>query len=95
VLLKSSEKGLQNALDRFSAACGETGTHINTKKTEVVCLSTNPMKCMLQVNGNKLQQGQKFQYLRVVFTSGARPIKKWIHGLAKQMQLFLSLVALW
>jgi len=45
---------------------------INTKNTEVLCLSTNPRQCMRQVSGNTLQQVEKFKYLEVVFTSDGR-----------------------
>ena len=37
VLLASSEQGLQNALDRFSAAWDQAGMKIRAKKTEVLC----------------------------------------------------------
>jgi len=34
----SSEQGLQLTSDRFSAACDQEGTKINSKKIEVLCL---------------------------------------------------------
>jgi len=49
-LLASSQQCLQHALDRFSAACDRAGMKINTKKSEVLCLSTNPRQCMMQVS---------------------------------------------
>jgi len=45
---------------------------INTKNTEVLCLSTNPRQCMRQVSGNTLQQVKMFTYLEVVFASDGR-----------------------
>ena len=33
---------------------------------EVLCLSTNPKQCILQVSGNALQEVRKFKYLGVV-----------------------------
>jgi len=72
VLLASSQQSLQHAFDRFSAACDRTGMKINTKNTEVLCLSTNPRQCMLQVSGNALQQVEKFKHLGVVFASDGR-----------------------
>ena len=72
VLLTSSQQSLQHALDRFSAACNQTRLKIITKNTEVLCLSTNPRQCMLQVSGNTLQQVEKFKHLGVVFASDAR-----------------------
>jgi len=52
----SSQQGLQNAFDRFSAACDKAGMKISTKKIEVLCLSRRPRQCILQVSGNKLHQ---------------------------------------
>jgi len=43
---------------------------ISTKNTEVLCLSTSPRQCMLQVSGNTLQQVEK--NLEVVFVSDGR-----------------------
>jgi len=69
VLLASSQQCLQHALDRFSAACDRAGMKINTKYTEVLCLSTKPRQCMLQVSGNTLQEVEKFKHLWVVVAS--------------------------
>jgi len=35
----TSEQGLQLTFDRFSAACDQEGTKINSKKIEVLCLA--------------------------------------------------------
>ena len=45
---------------------------ISTAKTEVLHLSRNPDQCVLQVNGAKLKQAEKFMYLGVAFTSDER-----------------------
>ena len=45
---------------------------ISTKNTEVLCLSTNPRQCMLQVSGSTLHQVEKFMYLGVLLTSDGR-----------------------
>jgi len=55
VLLASCQQVYQHALDRFSAACDRAGMKISTKNTEVLCLSTNPRQCVLQLSGNALQ----------------------------------------
>jgi len=47
----------------------------------------------LQVSGNTLQEVEKFNYLGVIFTSGGR--WRLIHGLVKQMQFCVNLIALW
>ena len=72
VMLASSQQCLQHALDRFSAACDRAGTKISTKNTEVLCLSTNPRQCMLQVSGNTLQQVETFRHPGVAFASDGR-----------------------
>jgi len=36
---------------------------INTKRTEVLCLSRKVIQCTLQVSGNILQKVEKFTYL--------------------------------
>jgi len=76
VLLAPSERDLQHLLDRFSAACDQTGVKISTKKSEVLCLSRNPTQCTLQASSNPLQQVEKFTYFEVAFTSGGRRNKK-------------------
>jgi len=38
ILLASSEKGLEHALDRFSAVCDQAGLKISTAKTEILFL---------------------------------------------------------
>jgi len=65
---RSSLQGLQHAVDRFSVACDQAGTKLNTKKFEVMCLSRHPRQCILQVSRNILQQVETFKYLGVVFT---------------------------
>jgi len=67
-----------------------------TENTGVLSLTRNPRQCMLQVNGNTLQQLKKFKYLGVVFMSrvtecGAR---RSIHGLVKVTQFCVSFIAL-
>ena len=42
---------------------------ISAAKTEVLHLSTNPDQFMLQVNGARVKQIEKFKYLGVAFTS--------------------------
>ena len=49
VLLSSTESGLQRALNSFTDAYNIAGMKINTTKTEVLHLSTNPDQCVLQV----------------------------------------------
>ena len=51
VLLDSTQNGLQQALDKFSDACSVAGMKISSTKTETMCLSRQPKKCSLQING--------------------------------------------
>ena len=59
----------KRALNSFADACNPAGMKINTAKTEVLHLSTNPDQCVLQVNGATLKQVEKLKYLGVAFTS--------------------------
>jgi len=45
-LLASSERS-HHALDRFSAACDQTGIKISTEKTKVLCLFRNPINLLV------------------------------------------------
>ena len=72
VLLASSERGLQHALNGFAAACDIAGMKISTSKSEVLQLSGTPVLCFLQIGGTSLKQMEKFKYLGVSFTSDGR-----------------------
>ena len=65
VLLDSTHKGLQQALDRFSDSCSVAGMKISTTKTETMCLSRQPKQCSLQIHGVPLKQSEKFKYLGI------------------------------
>jgi len=69
LVLHALATGLQQAFDRFSAACDQEGTKISYKKIEVLCLLRRPKQCFLQVSGNTLQQVKTFKYRGVVFAS--------------------------
>jgi len=92
---ESSQQGLQLASDRFSAACDQEGTKISSEKIEVLSLLRRPRQCLLQVSGNTLQQVETLKYLRVVFTSDESRNKGLIHGLVKQTQFCVRLIAPW
>jgi len=91
----SSQQGLQHAFDRFSAACNQAGMKISTKTIEVLCLSRRLRQCILQVNGNTLQQVETFKYLPVVFAVTEVGTKRLIHGLVKQTQFCVSFIVPW
>ena len=71
-LLSSSRSDLQEALDRFSDACSDAGMKISTVKTEIMCVSRQPVQCSIQTNGEILKQTEKFKYLGVTFSSDGR-----------------------
>ena len=82
-------------LSFFFAACDRAGMKISTKNIEILCLSTNPRQCMRQVNGNTLQQMDKFKYLWLVFTSdGRRSAMRLIGELAELTLFCVSFIAL-
>ena len=68
----SPESGLQRALNSVADACDTAGMKISTAKSEVLHLSRNPERCVLQVKGVTLKQVEKFKYLEVAFTSDGR-----------------------
>ena len=72
VLLAFSQSGLQLAFNDFAAACDIAEMKISTSKTEVIHISRNAVQCSLQVGGVSLKQIEKFNYLRVAFTSDGR-----------------------
>ena len=86
VLLFSTESGLQRALNSFADTCNTAGMKISTAKTEVLRLSRNLDQCVLQVNGATLNQVEKFNYLKVAFTSDGRQEKDWIPEKARLVQ---------
>ena len=72
VLLKSTQNGLQQALERFSDARSVAGMKISATKTESMCLSRQPKQCSIQIDGVSLKQSEKYKYLGVSFTSEGR-----------------------
>ena len=83
VLLDSTRKGLQQALDRFSDACSEAELKIGATKTETTCLSRQPKQCFLQIGRVPLKQSEKFKYLCVSFTSDGRQNSALDTGIGK------------
>jgi len=90
-----SQRDLQDAFDRFSAACDQEGTKISSKKIEVLCLSRRPRQCSLQVSRNTLQQVETFKYLGVVFTSDGSRNKGIDTRIGKANAVLRELFAPW
>ena len=72
VLLSSNISDLQYALDRFFDTCLDAGMKISTTKTEIMCLSKQPVQCFFQTNGVTFQQTEKLKYFGVTFSSDGR-----------------------
>jgi len=85
------QQGLQHAFNRFSAACGQAGTKISTKRLSIG-LSRPPRQCIPQVSGNTLQRMETFKYLKVVFMSDGNRNKEIDTRLVKQTQFCVSFI---
>jgi len=55
-VLASFQQGFHHELDRFPAACDQTGIKISIEKNEILCLFGKPSQFALRVSGNRLQQ---------------------------------------
>ena len=91
VMLFSAEFDLQHALNSFADACDTAGMKISTAKTEVFHFSRNHDQCVLQVNGATLKQIEKFEYLWIAFTGGARQDKELVTRIGKASAVMRAL----
>ena len=67
-LLSSSQRGLQNLLDRLHAFCEDRGLTVNVDKTKVVVLGGKSMlKEPLSFKGASVEQVESFPYLGLEF----------------------------
>ena len=71
-LLSLNKSRLQYALHQFSDACLDAGMKISTAKTEIMCLSRQPVQCSFQTNELTFKQTEKSKYLAVTFLSDGR-----------------------
>ena len=70
LLLADTAEELQYALNRLSLFCEEWKLKINKSKTEVMIFGktkTCPNRYNFTLNGDKLEQCNKFKYLGVIF----------------------------
>ncbi|TWW77646.1 hypothetical protein D4764_12G0010360 [Takifugu flavidus] len=72
VLLASSARDLQLALNRVAAACEAAGMKISTSKSEAMVLNRKKVECLLWVKEETLPQMEEFKYLGVLLTSEGR-----------------------
>ncbi|VDP03110.1 unnamed protein product [Soboliphyme baturini] len=70
--IASSETDLQCSLERLAAECVVTGMRVNAYKMNGLVLSRFPARCCIQINGEAVEQVEKFKYLGSVFTSDGK-----------------------
>ncbi|VDP42206.1 unnamed protein product [Soboliphyme baturini] len=58
--------------ERFAPECDVTGMCVNASKTKSLVLSRSSAHCSLQINGEEVEQVEKFKYLGTVFTSDGK-----------------------
>ena len=85
ILLASSQFGLQNAFNSFSAACDIAGMKISASKTEVLHLLKNLVQCSSQVGGVSLKQLEKLKYVGVAFTNNGKQNEELVFNQAQQV----------
>lgn len=81
VLFASSSHNLQPSLERFTSEWKAVEMRVPASKSETRILSLKTVVCPLQVKDEILSHLEKFQYLRVLFTSegrNERGINRWI-----------------
>lgn len=69
VLIADSEDSLQRLLYKFAQTCDKCNLKISTKKTKVLTVSKEPIRCKLQLYDKVVEQVNHFQYLGVMITS--------------------------
>jgi len=63
------EKGLQKIMDETSNVVKQYGMKINIKKTKVIKIGRHPSTIKITVDGEILQQVEKFKYLGSILSS--------------------------
>lgn len=74
VLIARTEDELQRLLHRFVTTAEKFNMEISTNKTKCMCISKNPIRCKLEVNGKIIQQVMDFKYLGIHISSSRRLI---------------------
>ncbi|KAI5726285.1 hypothetical protein M8J77_026528 [Diaphorina citri] len=73
LLIASSEEDLKYLLTNLFQVCQKYGMKINMKKTKVMCVSKKENKRMnVIINGEKLDQVEKYKYLGAEITTDGR-----------------------
>jgi len=71
VLIASTEKELQDIVNRLHEAATELGMKINGKKTEVMKVCNDPKRTTVTVAGCTMSDTKSFKYLGAMFNSEA------------------------
>jgi len=93
ILLASSEKELQELVDRVNRAGRRYGLKINENKTKV--MATSGGLCTVRINNNILDQVDTFPYLGSLITDDANCTKEIRARLAKGYNVCLGLYKIW
>ena len=74
VLIADSEQDLQHLVDAVVAHSEQLGLELNCKKTQIMVVTkkNDIPRCNIHVNGNILQQVDRYNYLGTVITSDGR-----------------------
>ena len=90
VLLASSDRDLQHALERFAAECESVGMRVSTSKSEAMVLCRKTKDCPLRLGRESLAQVREFKYLGVLFTSEGemeREMDRWFRAASAVMRV--------
>ncbi|VDP08230.1 unnamed protein product [Soboliphyme baturini] len=72
ILPAFSEIDLQCSMEKFVVECDVTGMRVSAFKTKGSVLSRSLARWSLQINGEAVEQVEKFKYLRVVFITDGK-----------------------
>eukprot|EP00795_Rhopilema_esculentum_P017617 gene17618-9257_t len=69
-IVAHSEAGLQKLMDRLFHACKAFGPTISIKKTKILAQGVTDPNTSIKIDGNELENANKFNYLRLTISSG-------------------------
>ena len=71
-MVASTEQGLQLILDKLNESAKQYDIKINAKKTKVMKISKNGGTLNIMIDGQKVEQVNKFKYLRAWITEDGK-----------------------
>ncbi|VDP14652.1 unnamed protein product [Soboliphyme baturini] len=72
LILLASTIDLQCSVERFAVECDATGMRMNASKTQNLLLSRFLARCFLEINGEAVEQVEKFKYFGITITTDAK-----------------------